>query len=423
MRLLQVSLRSLLIYSLLVVLISIPISIFSIREILNEEVDESLQAHTEQFLRHIKSYEYLEDLDTDLHVFDQLSYDIQISEGHGNEVVREFKTISGYDSLEQEERPLRQLSSSVVIKGKPYILTVSLSLVDNEELVWAIGSVQAFLIILLATGLLLLNRSLSRRLWKPFYRTINQLKAYELDKNEVFTPENTNIIEFDDLNQTVSHLTARNKRIYQQQKEFIENASHELQTPLAIFQSKLDLLMQSPTLSETDATIMLEMESTAQRMARLNKSLLLLSKIDNEQFTALEDIELAVLINRRVADLKSMADIDKITLSVDVDSFTLHANKTLMEVLLTNLLHNAVRHASQQGQVFVTLHGNKLTIRNTGNPLKMRPEEMFERFRKEHSGENSTGLGLAIVKQICDTCSYQLHYQYTGNVHTFSVTF
>lgn len=253
MRLLQVSLRSLLLYSLVLVVISIPVSLFSIREILNEEVDESLTLNSEQFLEHIKNFEYLDDLETDLHVLDQLSYNIHIKPTTQTISKNSFETVMHYDSIEHEERPFRQLSSNVIVKGKPYLLTISMSLVDNDDLIIAIGIVQIILIVLLTGGLLFINRSLSKKLWTPFYKTISRLKAYELDKNEAFEVDKTNIIEFDDLNKAIGNLTERNRKVFLQQKEFIENASHELQTPLAIFQSKLDILMQSSALSESSA--------------------------------------------------------------------------------------------------------------------------------------------------------------------------
>ena len=253
MRLLQRSLRTLLLYSLILVVLSIPVSLFSIREILNEEVDENLDLHADQFLSHIKKFTYLDDLETDLEVLDQLSYNIHIRPSDGRLIPEHFETISVYDSAEHEYRPFRQWSSGVDIKGKSYILSIQMSLVDNDQLVLVISVVQTVLIVLLVAGLLFLNRSLSRKIWKPFYDTLTQLKAYELDKSKPIELEVTNIVEFDDLNKTVSLLTDRNRKVFLQQKEFIENASHELQTPLAIFLAKLDLLMQSPTLSEADS--------------------------------------------------------------------------------------------------------------------------------------------------------------------------
>ena len=423
MRLLQVSLRSLLLYSLILVLISIPISIFSIRQILNEEVDEALALHTNQFIKHIKNYEYLEDLDMDLQIWGQLSYNIVLTPANGMVTTRKYETISIYDSIEQESHPFRTLSTSIVIKHKSYLLTIRMSLVDNDELMMALGIVQVVLGLLLTTGLLLINRSLSQKLWKPFYNTLSQLKAYELDKSESIIPEKTNIIEFDDLNKTISHLTDRNRKVFLEQKEFIENASHELQTPLSIFQSKLDNLMQIPGLTEAGASTLLDLEETAQRMARLNKNLLLLSKIDNDQFNEVEEIDVAALANKLLSNLKPMADLDNITILSTINPLSIKANSTLLEVLLTNLFHNAIRHTTENGKVMVEVTDRVLTVSNTGNPLKMNPEKMFERFSKEGRSENSSGLGLAIVKKICDTSLYKLQYRFHSGTHSFSVAF
>ena len=423
MRLLQLSLRSLLIYALLLVLISIPVSFFSMQAILNEEVDESLVLYRDQFIKHIKNFEYLDDLETDLKVLDQLAYDISIKPFDGNPVPEIFQTVLLYDSTEHEYRPFRQLSSEVIVKGKMYLLSVRMSLVDNDELVMVISTVQVALIFLLFIGLILINRSLSKKLWKPFYKTLDQLKAYEIDKSGGIETEKTNILEFDDLNKTVSHLTERNRKAFIQQKEFIENASHELQTPLAIFQSKLDILMQSPVITESEASVIGELESTTQRMARLNKNLLLLTKIDNEQFAFTELVEVSAIIKNIVSNLKLMADLEAITITVSVEVLTLQANKTLVEVLLTNLLHNAILHTLQKGSVSVELANRTLKIGNTGNPVKMEVDKMFQRFSKESMNAKSSGLGLAIVKQICDTSGYELAYKYAENCHSFSVTF
>jgi len=423
MRLLQVNLRSLLLYSLLLVLISIPVSLLSVRAFLNSEVDESISAQSEQFLNHIKGFEYLGDLETDLSVLDQLSYNIHIKPSDGQTVQKHYETVFVYDSMVHEQRPFRQLSSPVDIKDKAYILTVRMSLVDNNELILAIALVQVALSVLLAVGLLLLNRTLSKKLWQPFYRTLDQLKAYELDKSESIPIEKSHIVEFDDLNKTVSHLTKRNREVYLQQKEFIENASHELQTPIAIFQSKLDELMQSPTLAKAEAQTILELEATAQRMSRLNKNLLLLSKIENEQFTDTESIELSDVINTQLSFLGLMAKLENISIVTSIEPLQLRANRTLIEVLLANLFHNAIRHSDKNEDIRVSLHQKALTIANKGKQLKLSPSEMMERFRKESSNSSSTGIGLAIVKQICDRYSYLLKYDYVDTEHVFTVLF
>lgn len=423
MRLLQVSIRSSLIYSLILVLISIPVSIFALRQLLRHEADEDLSLHADQFFRHIKNFDYLDDLESDLKVFDQLSYDIDIRPYTGKKIVKQYQSIMRYDSSEHKFARFRELSSSAEIKGKPYVVTVRMSIVDSDKLIRAIGIVQSALIILLTTGLLLLNRSLSQKLWRPFYKTIQVLKAYQLDRNESIQLEKTDIVEFDDLNDTANHLIMSNRKIYMAQKEFIENASHELQTPLAIFQSKLDVLMQKSSLSESEAAIILELESTAQRMSRLNKNLLLLSKIDNEQFTGKEEFEIADILNDLQSELKPLADMEGISIISSVNFLRIKANKALIEVLVANLFHNAIRHTTSQGKVFIDLNDKTFRISNTGSPLKMQADKMFDRFSKESSNSYSTGLGLAIVKKICDTCSYRLIYHYEKGYHVFSVTF
>lgn len=423
MRLLQVSARSLLLYSILLVLISIPVVLISIQTILSEEVDESIALQSEQFIRHIKGFEYLDDLETDLTVLDKLSSNIHVKPTSINSINKDYETIFIYDSLEQEQRPFRQLSSLVKIKGKNYLLTVQMSLVDNNDLVIAIGSVQVMLSILLTAGLLLLNRSLSKKLWRPFYKTLDQLKAYELDKSESIPIEASKIIEFNDLNKTVSYLTERNRRVFLNQKEFIENASHELQTPIAVFQSKIDALMQSPHIRHEEAETLMELEASAQRMARLNKNLLLLSKIDNEQFLSTENIEVSHLLSNQIASLQPMAQLANITITSNISALRIDTNRTLIEVLITNILHNAIRYSSKQSNVDVLLRDNVFTVSNKGAKLKMDPTKIMDRFSKESSDPNSSGLGLAIVKKICDSFGYTLNYTFDNNVHTFSIKF
>jgi signal transduction histidine kinase len=423
MRLLQVSLRTLLLYSIILVLISIPLSVIAIRAILNREVDRAVALQADQFLLHIKQYEELGDLETDLEVLDQLSYNVHVKPATDNSLPPSFQTVVLYDSAEQEMRPFRQLSSNVTIKGKPYLLTVRMSLVENDDLVWAISLVQVALSVVLAAGLLFLNRSLSKKIWKPFYQTLDRLKAYELDKSESVAIEKTDIVEFDDLNKTVSNLTERNRKVYLQQKEFIENASHELQTPIAIFQSKLDTLMQSPELSQTEADTIAELEATAQRMARLNKNLLLLSKIDNEQFLETSLLDLTEMVNTQLTSLRPMAKLANIGIITSILPLQVKANRALIEILLTNLLHNAIRYGTPGEEIQIALTRQTLSITNKGAPLKMSLQNLTERFSKEGGDPNSTGLGLAIVKKICDSCFYKLEYAYENEAHTFSVTF
>ena len=255
------------------------------------------------------------------------------------------------------------------------------------------------------------------------YNTLDRLKAFELDKSEAIPLQETRIVEFNDLNKAIGHLTERSRKVYLNQKEFIENASHELQTPIAIFQSKLDALMQSPHLTQDDAETLMELESVAQRMSRLNKNLLLLSKIDNDQFLAKEPVELSALIENQIRSQKPVAQLHDIGILLTLTPLELTANKTLIEVLLTNLFHNAIRYSLKGEDIKIAIDDTTLSVSNKGRPLTISFEKMTERFSKESTDPNSTGLGLAIVKKICDSCGYTLTYSFHNMTHTFSIKF
>jgi signal transduction histidine kinase len=299
---------------------------------------------------------------------------------------------------------------------------VRMALVENSELVLAIGLIQSSLIIMLAGGLILLNSSMSKRIWRPFYETLDQLKAYQVDRNESIVHKTTDISEFNDLNATVAKLTQRSRKAYLDQKEFIENASHELQTPIAIFQSKLDTLMQASALSDTDASTISELEATASRMARLNKNLLLISKIDNHQFETRETINIQDVVKHLLTHLDAISSTQGISIATQISPYMVHANRTLVEILISNLLNNAVRHNISGGHIRVELREGVLQISNSGDAHPRDPARMFARFGKDSNNSESTGLGLAIAKDICKVQGFELNYSYNGE-HIFTVQF
>jgi signal transduction histidine kinase len=423
MRLLYVSLRSFLLYSSLLVFIGIPISVFVVRAIVEREINDSLHTDKNQFINHLKKFETLEDLEVDMNVFDQIAYDVDIKPDSSFDSKEYYITTSHYDSLDQEVKPFRELISHVMIKDKPYKLILRRSLLENDDLVFAIGIVQTAVMVLLSVGFFLINRSLSKKLWKPFYLTLNRLKALEFDKGESFEYEITRIVEFDDLNNAVQQLTEKNKRVFKQQKEFIENASHELQTPLAIFHSKLDLLMQDKELNGTQASLIKDLIETTQRISKLNKNLLLLSKIENEQFPGREPLNVEVILFEQLENFKLLTEDSGITTTGTMQSCNTIMNRTLLEVLISNLLRNAYQHNIPNGIVTIILSENTLIISNTGKPLTTTVEKIFERFNKDISHTNSTGLGLAIVHKVCDLSGCAIRYSYSNDMHHFTVQF
>jgi signal transduction histidine kinase len=422
MRLLNASLKSYLFYSVLIVLVATPVGFLVIRQVLEEEVDELLRTHLAEFGSHIKNFEYLDDLPVDLTVMDRLSYDLDIRPDSSDWGER-YENVAIYDSLDHEVKPYRQLTSRIFVKTAPYALTIRMSLVENDKLVFVVGIVMTALIVFLTLGLFLINRALSKKVLSPFYNTLQKLRAFQLDKGEAFQYEQSKVIEFNDLNQAIRLLTEKNVQVFQQQKTFIENASHELQTPLAIFQSKLDLLMQSHDLTGQQAQLVKDMIVTNQRIAKLNNSLLFISKLENDQFLEKEEIDLSGLLEDSLQNILSFTDSSRITTTSNIKRCVLLNNRYLMEVLIGNLLRNAYQHNTANGRVTVALNERELIVRNTGEKQAIAPDQLFKRFMKDNTGSKGTGLGLSIAEKICQLSGYTIRYAYSNEEHIFTVLF
>jgi signal transduction histidine kinase len=234
----------------------------------------------------------------------------------------------------------------------------------------------------------------------------------------------SSVEEFADLNKALDVLTSRARQAYESQKEFTENAAHELQTPLAILQGKLELLMQTSPLNAEQAGLIDELADASGRMLRLNKSLILLSQIDNKQFPETEEVNLDEVVNHFVYEFSEQVAQKRLSLSVKMEQeVILRANRVLIEILIRNLLGNAIRHNTPGGSI--SIHGtvHDLTIRNSGRASSLDKEKVFTRFQKESTDSSSIGLGLEIARKVCDLYGYVLNYEYKGGEHCFEVVF
>jgi len=320
--------------------------------------------------------------------------------------------------------PLRLLASHFYINQESYRVQIKTSLVDKFLLVKQIVLLLAVLLIGLLLGLLLINRTLTQKIWRPFYQTLKRLQEYRVDKEPILKLEHSSVSEFNDLNKAIEQLAERNYQVYSSQKEFTENASHEMQSPLAVFQSKLELLMQTSPLNEDQAALIGDLANASKRMARLNKSLILLTKIDNDQFLEKEAVSLKDILQKMIRLYEFQ--IRQLSIHVrfnETQDGTVEANKTLIEILVGNLLSNAIRHNVRNGSIQITLKENELIIRNTGKPAALDPQKIFRRFQKESADANSIGLGLEIVKKISDLNRYSIQYRFIDQMHTFSIRF
>jgi len=275
----------------------------------------------------------------------------------------------------------------------------------------------------LLVSLILMLKLISKNLWAPFDDTLKRIEHFSLEKGELPQFTKSNIKEFNRLNSVLTQLIENNLNSYKIQKEFTENASHELQTPLAVFQTKIDLLIQQPNLTEQQAEIVQSLYEVSARLTRLNKNLLLLAKIDNRQYTQMELIDVIQIIEKVLPFLNDFTQGITIRKDIQVASLTIQANRTLLECLINNLVVNAVRHNIADGEISIIIKSNKLIISNTSSEGMLDKELLFERFHHLSEKMKGNGLGLAIAKAICNLHGWDIEYQYKADRHEFIVSF
>lgn len=326
------------------------------------------------------------------------------------------------DDKELELEPVRLLGTAFENNGRFYELKIINSMVEEDDLVKELFREALGLYFLLIAAIIFINRFILKRLWKPFYLFLNQLKNYRVGRSNNFPEAKTNTQEFRDLQQAVNILLQHNIETYQQQKEFIGNASHELQTPLAIATNKLELLIEKGDLKTEQAGNIAEVMNMISRMVRLNKSLLLLTKIENKQFLDNQSVCLNSILRQSISDIEEIAAFKNITISVfDTAGVFITADISLAQIVISNLLRNAVFHNTDQGTVDIFITERSIKIVNTGIEKGIDKQQLFSRFYKSENNTSGTGLGLAIVKAICDLYDFSLLYNYEDNKHVFEL--
>jgi signal transduction histidine kinase len=259
--------------------------------------------------------------------------------------------------------------------------------------------------------------------WVPFYHTLKALNRYDLNAQAQLHLSRTNIREFRLLNETLNKMSEKILQDYQNLKEFNENAAHELQTPLAVIKSKLDLLIQNEQLDKSQLELIHSVYEATSRMSKLNQGLLLISRIQNNQFNISEDIDIETIIDKTLGHFQEMIDLKGIRVEKQcLNPMILHMNHTLAEILFNNLISNAIRHNVPGGIIEITINTQVFTISNTGPELKMDPQQLFERFRKSDSRSESVGLGLSIVHKICTLYRWTIKYNYYQGSHILVIS-
>ena len=395
---------------------------FAVMDEVNDETDDSLEDYSELIITRMLSGQEIPSRSDGTN---NSYYLTKVSE----EYAEKHKKIRYSDEMiyipeKKETEPARILKTIFKNADEEYYeLTVSIPNIEKEDLREAILHWIIFLYFTLLVTILLINLWVFHRSMRPLYTLLKWLDNYTINGNSPILENKTTITEFKKLNEAVIRQTERNKNLFEQQKQFISNASHELQTPLAICRNRLEMLADNDTLTEEQLTEIFKTQSTLDYIIRLNKSLLFLSKIDNGQFQEVKEISFNELIHRFLPDYEEAYGYLNITTRIEEKgTFTVGMDEALSGALISNLLKNAfVHNRPDQGEIDIEITSDSITLLNTGDEEKLDETHLFERFRQgKTKKEGSTGLGLSIMAAICKTYHLQIRYFYQGK-HGFEI--
>lgn len=390
-------------------------------EEVNDEVDDTLEDYSEELIIRALSGE---DMPTASNGSNNQYYLYEVSESYAASHPQiTYRDEMVFITEKSETEPARVLITIFRTEDERYMeLVVYTPTIEKLDLLRAILGWIIFLYVLLLLIILSINIWVFRKNMKPLYVLLKWLDTSQLGKKNEPLENTTKITEFRKLNAATMAFAERGEKLFEQQKTFIGNASHEMQTPLAICRNRLEMLMEDETLTEHQLNELIKTHQTLENLTRMNRSLLLLCKIENGQFVDTRSVCLNDILAHYLDDYKEVYAYRNITVTVTTDSsFCVEMNDSLVSVLVTNLLKNSFVHNIDGGFIYIKITANTFEISNTGEkPLDR--ERIFERFYQGQKKEGSTGLGLALVDSICKANHLKIDYTYVENRHIFTIS-
>ena len=395
---------------------------FTMVDEIRDEADDALEDYSAMIISRILAGEELpQGNDGSNNSFEVHAVDSDYAATHPHLSYRDENI---YIPDKREKEPARVLTSIFSdAEGQFYELMVMTPTFEKNDLFeavlgWIVVLYVALLVIVLTITMIIFRRGL-----QPLYDLLHWLDAYRPGGRPERVPNNTDVEEFRRLNVALQQAVDRSEELFERQSQFIGNASHELQTPLAIIGNRVEWLLDSTTITEEEAGELFKIKKTLSRAVRLNKTLLLLTKIDNGQFPESVEVDLVQMIRESAesyGDVYAEREVS-VTQSLPAE-FKVEMNESLAATLVTNLIKNAFVHSSNGSEVHISIAGRTLTISNAGEePLDK--EHIFERFYQAARKEGSTGLGLALVAAICRYYNLRLEYFFADGKHHFEVEF
>ncbi len=331
-------------------------------------------------------------------------------------------TMIWHDYLNRKE-PEVKLSVSRKIKGKHYFISTHDSMIESDDITEAVlrSLTGIYILFLIITGLL--TFVVSKYLLSPFHKTLRAIQTFKLKQKTALDFPETSTVEFKRLNIFLKQMTDKAQQDYRTLKEFTDNASHELRTPLAIIRGKLELLLDTD-IDDHQARLILSAHNSLGVLSKMSQSLTLLSKLDNQEFEPPEAVNLSDRLKDKLFAFKELVEMKHLHLQKNIaEDVRINIHPVLADILINNLLSNAIRHNQNEGHIRILLTTRHLIIANTGKPLDIPPDEMFVRFKKNNQSADSIGLGLSIVQQICKQNNLSIHYEYKDGYHQFKLSF
>ncbi|GJM35705.1 MAG: two-component sensor histidine kinase [Saprospiraceae bacterium] len=331
-------------------------------------------------------------------------------------------TLAFHPVLKRQE-PLRMLTTSRNINGVNYRFKVMNVFIEESDIGRIVKNVLKDLFIVLGVILIIFSLLISKFLLRPFKETMQKIKSFNLQSGEVPELPKTTTTEFRQLNVFLKEMLEKNRKDYLTLKEFSENASHEMQTPLAVAGGKLELLVESNALDLAQLQLVQETQHSLSQLSKLGEALLLLTKIENQEFAPHTKYNFSEILQVDVSNFEELAAMKGLKFQKNIlPVVQLQLDPSLGHILINNLLKNAIRHNVKDGWVKVSLDHQSLRIFNSGPPPPVPTEQLFERFQKSNQTSKSLGLGLAIVKKICQVNGLPIVYNYQEGVHEVVIT-
>ena len=403
------------IFFILLFPLMVAVDYYLIRYIVNKEVDNILDHESERINFHL----------TEKGKLPPSKYIYNVSPvKKGADVPGKHKDTLIYEAYTDKLIPYRTYEFTTLVNSQNVKVSLKHVLLEmNELIIWLFIST-TLIILLLVTGLFFINQAIYKWAWKPFFENLSKLTDYDITKKDPVYLEASNINEFEKLNKIATALMKQVKRDFQNLKEFNENISHEIQTPLAIIRNKMVLLLESQNLKKKELQWVQAVYQETNKLSKIGKSLTLISRIENQEFTGLDDVDVGIIIDNIIGNMEEMIKFKNLKTTVQINHpVKLKCDQILANILFTNLIKNAVQHNKVNGAVEIVLNEEKFEIINTGEVSQIETSQLFNRFQKGDTTTKSLGLGLAITQKISEIYGFKLDYQQQEDKHKISLDF